>query len=265
MSMTMAPPSRAVVPVSHALGRLMLEMKNRTLDTSKFKPLPEDTAPETLDEGYAEIRRQAWLNSLRLAGHSDYARWTLDQLDEDQHPKRLRDWVTAASLAKAKKVKPKALNAIAFGNVGSGKSTAVIAAGRYAAENGLLARYLKHSHYLQWLRPDSAPAGYTAHQVRTLYASCDLLVLDEVCGEMDNANDWVRKESGDLIDARSASGLPTLYATNLPSRRVGQIMGSRFASRMGGGASLFQILHDDRRNPVSWGDDEPETAGATWG
>ncbi|MEW1657853.1 hypothetical protein [Streptomyces sp. NPDC093707] len=258
------PPERGLVPASFALGQVMLGLKNRTLDMSRFSPLPEDVGTPTLDEGHTEVRRQAWFNSLRLADHADYARWTLDGLDEEQHPDRLRKWVTAVSLAKQKKAKPKALNGIAYGNVGSGKSTAVIAAGGYAAENGLMARYLKHSHYLQWLRPNGAPAGYSEQQVRKLFADCDLLVLDELCGEMDNANDWVRKESGDLIDARVASGRPTLCATNLTSSRIGQIMGSRFLSRLGGGAALFEIVGDDRRGPVSWGGGS-EAEGPSWG
>ncbi|WP_329317144.1 hypothetical protein OG723_44260 (plasmid) [Streptomyces sp. NBC_01278] len=265
LTATEAPPGRGLVPGSYALGMLMREMRNRTLDTSNFKPLPEDLGEPTLDEGYTEIRQQAWLNSLRLADHADYARWTLEQLDEvEQHRDRLRNWVTAAALSKRKNVRPKSLNGIAFGNVGSGKSTAIIAAGGYAAANGLLPRYLKHTHYLQWLRPNGAPKGYTEQQIRRVFAECDLLVLDELCGEMDNANDWVRKESGDLIDARVASGRPTLCATNLNDERIGEIMGSRFLSRLGGGASLFEMVGEDRRRPVQWGR-KPEEQEPTWG
>jgi DNA replication protein DnaC len=251
--------------VGSDLGWLMRGLRERNLDDpAKLPPEDKDSSDPSMDEGYAEVRRQAWLNSLRLADHVGYAEWTLDQLDPDQHPERLRNWVTAASLAKVKKVRPKALNGIAYGNTGSGKTTAIVAAGRFAVERGLRARYLKHTHYLQWLRPNGAPAGYTDKEIIRLFTDCDLLVLDEVCGEMDNASDWVREKSADLVDARSAAGRPTLCSTNLTSQRIGQIMGSRFASRLAGGASLFEIVGDDRRNPVSWGDDSG-ASGPTWG
>ncbi|MFG3132894.1 ATP-binding protein [Streptomyces tendae] len=262
-----APVSRSGGPaaVGSDLGWVMRGLRDRNLDDpANLPPESDEAAHPELDEGYAEVRRQAWLNSLRLADHSHYNEWTLDQLDDEQHPGRLKNWVTAASLAKRKKVRPKALNGIAYGNTGSGKTTAIVAAGRYAVESGLRTRYLKHTHYLQWLRPNGAPAGYTDKEIVRLFTEIDLLVLDEVCGELDNASDWVREKSADLIDARVAAGRPTLCSTNLPSRRIAEIMGSRFLSRLAGGASRFEIVGEDRRMPVSWGD-TPETEGTGWG
>ncbi|MFD0052062.1 hypothetical protein ACFVHQ_22800, partial [Actinomycetes bacterium NPDC127524] len=85
-----------------------------------------------------------------------------------------------------------------------------------AAERGLWTLFVKHATYLTWRRPDSAPHNMKAWEVRKKFVECDLLVLDELCGEMDmTATEFARKETTDLIDARIAAGRPTAYTTNL--------------------------------------------------
>ncbi|MYX26733.1 ATP-binding protein [Streptomyces sp. SID8381] len=262
-------PARGMVPAVAAMRQALRDLKAGTLDTSDFKPLPDELKEKAREDGYAVVRQQAWTTSLRLANHESYAHWTLDRIDADeQHRDRLRDYVTALSWALRKGVAPPKLNGIAYGNTGSGKTTAIIAAGNYAVQSGLRTRYLKHTQYLEWLRPNRAPAGQTEQEVIDLYTTSktQLLILDEVCSGMDNPSDWARTQSEHLIDARRAAGLPTLAATNLTSDRIIATVGSRFFSRLAGGASLFEILGEDRRCPVSWGGAKNNgTAGITWG
>lgn len=261
-------PARGMVPAVAAMRQALRDLRSGTLDTTGFKPLPDELADEALDDGYAAVRQKAWNTSLRLASHDSYAHWTLNRLDAaEQHRDRLRDYVTALSWAIKKSVAPPKLNAIAYGNTGSGKTTAIIAAGNYAVQSGLRTRYLKHTQYLEWLRPNRAPAGYTEQEVVELYTTdkTQLLILDEVCSGMDNPSDWARTQSEHLVDARRAAGLPTLAATNLTSERIIATVGSRFFSRLAGGAGLFEMLGDDRRCPVSWGEAEDDEPAVTWG
>lgn len=261
-------PARGMVPAVTAMRQALRDLKSGTLDTSGLKPLPDELAEEALDDGYAVVRQKAWDTSLRLASHDSYAHWTLNRLDKkEQDPDRLRDYVTALAWAMKKGVAPTKLNGIAYGNTGSGKTTAIIAAGNYAVQTGLRTRYLKHTQYLEWLRPNRAPAGQTEQEVIELYTTSktQLLILDEVCSGMDNPSDWARTQSEHLVDARRAAGLPTLAATNLTSQRIVATIGSRFFSRLAGGASLFEMVGDDRRCPVSWGVADDDTTGVTWG
>lgn len=266
-SSTEAFPARGMVPAVQAMRATLRDLRSGTLDTSTFKPLPEDLEDSVADDGRAGVRRQAWQNSLLLARHDAYEHWTLNRLDEEaQHRGRFRDYVTALAWAMKRGVHPPKLNAIAYGNTGSGKTTAIIATGRFAMESGLRARYLKHTDYLDWLRPNRAPAGQTEKDVEELYTTdkTQLLVLDEVCSGMDNPSDWVRTKSEHLVDTRRAAGLPTLCATNLTSRQIIETIGSRFYSRLAGGASLFEIVGDDRRAPVEWGV-KPDDGAPGWG
>jgi DNA replication protein DnaC len=135
----------------------------------------------------------------------------------------------------------------------------VCALGNEAAEQGLVVRFVKHATYLTWRRPDSAPHNLTAHQVREWFVTCDLLILDELCGEMDmTATEFARKETIDLIDSRLAAGRATAFSTNLRSRRseehpglgVVDILGERLLSRLEASAHLVKIHGPDRRKPA---------------
>ncbi|MFD0352994.1 ATP-binding protein [Streptomyces sp. NPDC127110] len=214
-----------------------------------------------------QVYRDAWVNSLRLSGHADYARYRLGVLKDEQFPRHLETYVD--QLAKArhhnrrqlklpaeerKEVRPSVLHLLAAGGVGVGKTAAAAAAGTYAVEHGLMTRFVSHSMYLAWLRPEGAPSGLTATQVRERYERCDLLILDDLCNEMDEyATNHVRTHTSNLITARINSGRATLFTTNLDFDQVTTVLGERLASRIGGGAQVLQMVGDDRRKPKRWG------------
>jgi len=205
------------------------------------------------DQYQMAVFRDAWRNSLDRARHLDYARFDLADLDAGQYPRVLTEWLRDVAGGR-----PAKQNMILFGGVGSGKTTAAIALGNAAVAAPVMTRYVRHGDYLRWLRPDGAPPGLTALKVREFHDRCPLLILDELCGDMDSqAKEFVRQETGSLLDARIASGLSTLVATNMPSHDVKAILGDRFVSRLGAKAVALEFSSADRRKPVSWGTSQP--------
>ncbi|MFJ5121945.1 ATP-binding protein [Kitasatospora sp. NPDC088548] len=202
----------------------------------------------------------AWLRSLERARHTGYLRHHLvaphgelptghHVLDGEQYPAVLAQWVDRLAAGVPGTTK----HVVAFGRVGSGKTAAVIATGSAAVRAGIMTRYVKHSDYVRWLRPDGAPAGMTPVQVREFHDRCSLLIMDELCGEMDGqATEFIRRETVDLFSARMASGLPTIVATNLRSEQIAQVLGDRFISRLGESAMALNFKSEDRRRPTTW-------------
>ncbi|CAM5235124.1 ATP-binding protein [Streptomyces griseomycini] len=207
----------------------------------------------------ARAAQAAWRNSMVDAAHEEYLRFRFKDLDPNQSPDKLQQWLDSLVAAKRSGGRPSHLNAIMPGNVGSGKTTALTALGNEAADLGLRVLFLKHATYLTWRRPDSAPHDLTTHQVRAKFITCDLLILDELCGEMDTvASEFARRETIDLVDARIAAGRPTAYSTNLhrcrtkerPIPGIAEILGARFLSRLEDSAYLVPVVGPDRRKPA---------------
>ncbi|WP_167455554.1 ATP-binding protein [Streptomyces tirandamycinicus] len=260
-----APPeSREPVPAASPVAAVREILLRRGLDPSKAA-LTEDR-PDSTEDYQRQVYRQAWVNSLALSGHAEYARYTLDSLDEAQFPQHLREYVGQLSAARRHNreqakldpedrriLRPNILNLIAAGGVGAGKTVAAAAAGAFAVECGLMARFVSHSMYLSWLQPDNAPAGLTKVQVRERYERCDLLIVDDLCNEMDQyATNHVRTNTSDLITSRINSGRATLFTTNLNFDQVAEVLGERLASRVGNRATVLKMMGDDRRKPQRW-------------
>ncbi|WP_431959419.1 hypothetical protein [Actinacidiphila sp. bgisy160] len=257
--------ARHVAAVRKLIAAGVAEQRDRGRPVVEAAP-EHETA--TVDEHQRLIFAQAWRNSLVRARHTSYAGWRLDDqalqedptdfrlpggdlplLDDHQHPAMLRGWLDRLAAGTGKK-----RHVIGWGGVGSGKSTALIALGNAAVRAGIMTRYVRHGDYLRWTRPDGAPPGMTALQVREFHDRAGLLILDELCGEMDGqATEFARRETADLIDARSASGLPTAFGTNVTFDHVAAVLGSRFASRIGQNALVLEFQAPDRRAPVRWG------------
>ncbi|MFF0754425.1 ATP-binding protein [Streptomyces sp. NPDC004267] len=259
------PDSRMPVLAGGAMSAVASILQRRGLDPSKA--MHTEDRPDSTSEYQRDVYRQAWVNSLRLSGHADYARYNLGKLDNAQDPKALRIFVDAIAEARAfdrqeakkpegerEKARLNVQHMMAFGTVGAGKTVAAAAAGAYAVERGLMARFVSHALFLHWLRPDCAPAGLTATQVRERYERCDLLILDDLCQEMDEyATNHVRTHTSNLITARLNSQKATLFTTNLSSDQVAHVLGDRLASRIGNNAQVLEMVGSDRRKPTTWG------------
>ncbi|MFJ4342683.1 ATP-binding protein [Streptomyces sp. NPDC088915] len=253
-------------PLHRAVMSVMKILQSRGMDPTINGEEEYEDRPDSIDEYQLQVNRRAWTNSLVLCDLTAYERFTLGRLDAAQHPDRLRWFVDTLVTVRRhnraqlqlpaeqrKKKTPKRLNGIVSGNIGTGKTAAAIAAGAYGVEQGLMVRVVSHSRYLSWLRPDSAPAGLTPGQIKERYQRCDLLILDEACNELDGyASTFVRTETADLLSARLHTGKGTLLTTNLNSDQIAEVLGERFASRLGSQASLFDILGEDRRQPIRW-------------
>jgi hypothetical protein len=223
---------------------------------------PSGEAWENRLEYQHRINWDAWRNSLDRAQHTAYLAWRIDDrsaglapagptrlLGDHQHPAVLRGWVDRLA---EKTLQKKHL--VCWGGVGGGKTTAAVAAGTAAVQAGVMSRYVRHTDYLKWLRPDQAPAGMSAVKVREFHDRAPLLILDELCGDMDGmASEFARQESLDLLDKRRAAGLSTVVCTNVPSAQVARVLGDRFMSRLGQDALPLEFKAPDQRAPVSWG------------
>lgn len=221
------------------------------------QPEPEDGLWESVRVPQARAIKRIWTNSMYEAAHDDYLRFRFKDLDDPQQkPKSLDSWLQSLVQAKRDGLRPEVLNLIMPGPIGSGKTTAAAALGNEASERGLVTLLVKHATYLAWRRPDGSPDGERAYRVRKRHVEADLLILDELCGEMDGtATEFTRRETIDLIDSRLAAGRPTAYTTNLKSRRsvsgpgVADILGERLLSRIEGRARVLKIVGEDRRKP----------------
>jgi DNA replication protein DnaC len=267
MSMTAAAPPLDVEGITAAGGaaaKVLSILQRRGMDPARAT-LTEDR-PDGTSEYQAEVYRQAWENSLRRAGHSEYIRFRLSDLDSEQYPDHLRKYIDSHVEARRQQraqqslppeerqhVRPKILNLVLPGAVGAGKTVAAVAAAAHAVDQGLMARMVTHSLYLSWLRPNGAPSGMSPAQVLEFYERVDVLVLDELCNEMDDyATTFVRTQTSDLITSRVNSGRPTIFTTNLTSAQVTEILGERLASRIGMRAAVLKMVGNDRRRPQSW-------------
>ncbi|MFD9190433.1 ATP-binding protein [Streptomyces phaeochromogenes] len=223
----------------------------------------DDEVWDYIEVPKARARRAAWRNSVIDASQQEYLPFRFFgpgmALDENQKPHTLRNWLDSLVKAKETHSQPNVLNMIVPGNVGSGKTAAVFALGNEAVEAGLDTLMVKHSTYVSWCRPDSAPRGMSKFKVREMFVKCDLLILDELCGEMDTtATEFTRRETVDLIDSRISSGRPTAYTTNLRSRSqpgsrtvgIVDILGQPLLSRLESSAHVLRIMGEDRRKPA---------------
>ncbi|PRH80568.1 hypothetical protein C6N75_03425 [Streptomyces solincola] len=268
MSLTMTAPAipeaRQVVRADGPIAAVASILRRRGMDPGKAA-LTEDR-PDSTDEYQREVYRQAWVNSLRLSGHDDYARFTLAKLHADQFPDHVRTYVDKCVEARARNreqdklpedereiVRPTIQHLILHGSTGTRKTATAAAAGAYAVERGLMTRFVSHSKYLGWLRPDSAPAGLTRTQILERYERCDVLILDDLCEEMDEyATNHVRTLTNNLITARANKGRGTIFTTNLNFDQVEVVLGERLASRIGGRALPLKLVGDDARKPQRW-------------
>jgi DNA replication protein DnaC len=256
-------PARGLNAFGDLSAHILSVLERGGADISKLgvpaQPEPEDGLWEDVSVPQARARRNLWKGSMRDAAHDEYLHFRFEHLDPSQKPNTLRNWLGSLVEAKKREARPEVLNLIVPGNIGSGKTAAVCALGNEASEQGLVVRFVKHATYLTWRRPDSAPHNLTAHQVRERFVSCDLLILDELCGEMDmTATEFARKETIDLVDSRLAAGRATAFSTNLRSRSqpgspglgVVDILGERLLSRLEASAHLVRIQGPDRRKPA---------------
>ena len=209
-------------------------MSTRLSEALKGFKAPEGVAPakpvpfEETDE-YREMRRQIIESRLRKAGLRGTYADAACAVGEDAY-RRARD----------------GRGTYLWGLPGRGKTYAAAAAVRMAVMAGWDARLVTAKALL-----DAVKAEWDGGEKGTIYRAerYRLLALDDL--GVERPTEWAMETITGLIDARVASGLPTIVTSNFSlgelRDRWGGMPGMRIASRLGGACERIQLGGGDRR------------------
>lgn len=209
-------------------------MSTRLSEALKGFKAPEGVAPakpvpfEETDE-YREMRRQIIESRLRKAGLRGTYADAACAVGEDAY-RRARD----------------GRGTYLWGLPGRGKTYAAAAAVRMAVMAGWDARLVTAKALL-----DAVKAEWDGGEKGTIYRAerYRLLALDDL--GVERPTEWAMETITGLIDARVASGLPTIVTSNFSlgelRDRWGGMPGMRIASRLGGACERIQMGGGDRR------------------
>lgn len=238
-------PTQELEPTEEFKARITKLMGAVPYHDDEEEPVPADD----LGERRREVYGAAWQNSLKTAHVLELANWTLGDLGPDQHGKMLRRYVE--NLGPASPL----VNMILGGRVGSGKTSAAIAAGNLAVERGLLVRFVQHATYLRWLRPDGAPGNMPDWQIRKRFRDVDLVILDDFAAGLDvgePATKFVRDETTSLIGDRIDMGKATIITTNVRAEDLEVMIDDRLVSRLSKRGHALRFTGEDRRGRLCW-------------
>ena len=209
-------------------------MSTRLSEALRGFKAPEGVAPakpvpfEETDE-YREMRRQIIESRLRKAGLRGTYADAACAVGEDAY-RRARD----------------GRGTYLWGLPGRGKTYAAAAAVRMAVMAGWDARLVTAKALL-----DAVKAEWDGGEKGTIYRAerYRLLALDDL--GVERPTEWAMETITGLIDARVASGLPTIVTSNFSlgelRDRWGGMPGMRIASRLGGACERIQMGGGDRR------------------
>lgn len=209
-------------------------MSTRLSEALRGFKAPEGVAPakpvpfEETDE-YREMRRQIIESRLRKAGLRGTYADAACAVGEEAY-RRARD----------------GRGTYLWGLPGRGKTYAAAAAVRMAVMAGWDARLVTAKALL-----DAVKAEWDGGEKGTIYRAerYRLLALDDL--GVERPTEWAMETITGLIDARAASGLPTIVTSNFSlgelRDRWGGMPGMRIASRLGGACERIQMGGVDRR------------------
>lgn len=209
-------------------------MSTRLSEALRGFKAPEGVAPakpvpfEETDE-YREMRRQIIESRLRKAGLRGTYADAACAVGEEAY-RRARD----------------GRGTYLWGLPGRGKTYAAAAAVRMAVMAGWDARLVTAKALL-----DAVKAEWDGGEKGTIYRAerYRLLALDDL--GVERPTEWSMETITGLIDARVASGLPTIVTSNFSlgelRDRWGGMPGMRIASRLGGACERIQMGGVDRR------------------
>ena len=209
-------------------------MSTRRSEALRGGKAPEGVAPakpvpfEETDE-YREMRRQIIESRLRKAGLRGTYAEAACSVGEEAY-RRARD----------------GRGTYLWGLPGRGKTYAAAAAVRMAVMAGWGARLVTAKALL-----DAVKAEWDGGEKGTIHRAerYRLLALDDL--GVERPTEWAMETITGLIDARVASGLPTIVTSNFSlgelRDRWGGMPGMRIASRLGGACERIQMGGVDRR------------------
>lgn len=209
-------------------------MSTRLSEALRGFKAPEGVAPakpvpfEETDE-YREMRRQIIESRLRKAGLRGTYADAACAVGEEAY-RRARD----------------GRGTYLWGLPGRGKTYAAAAAVRMAVMAGWDARLVTAKALL-----DAVKAEWDGGEKGTIYRAerYRLLALDDL--GVERPTEWAMETITGLIDARMASGLPTIVTSNYSLGQLrelwGGMPGARIASRLGGACERIEVTGPDRR------------------
>jgi hypothetical protein len=159
--------------------------------------------------------------------------WWLSRLDAAQFPERVEAWLASRSVT-----------LVLSGPVGSGKTTAAVAAGYAAAGQAVHVRLTSQLDYLARLRPGGSD---DPGRVREQAEQASLLILDDFGAETEGGTEFVRREMCALLDGRLNAGRRTILTLNGSAEALADAFGDRIMSRVRADAVVLKIAGEDRR------------------
>lgn len=235
------------------LERLRKRAEQLIEKARKQGALGPDSADEEVWDDLAAHKRakyvEWWQKDIRQNRVTELAAYNLDAVEDDYARVTLTRFIDQLHT----KVKT---HLILHGGVGTGKTSAALAAGHYAVSKGINTRYVSHERYIEALRASSnPPEGLTKDAWRHRYRVCELLILDDLAA--DNvmgvaAKEFVQKETLTLISDRLHTGKATIVTLNYTYDDLVEILGDRVCSRLGTDAVSVKLTGPDRRQPLRW-------------
>lgn len=134
--------------------------------------------------------------------------------------------------------KAQGLNLIMTGKTGNGKThLASVVCKQVAAENNAQPIYTTASHMLRYIRGSYDSVEYTEDQAINRYATCDLLVLDEVGVRL--SSDAARATMFEVLDIRYQDCAPTIIISNLSVKEIQEQIDERMVDRLSENGTLM--------------------------
>lgn len=213
----------------------------RMPETARARAAREDfdyPRAESTDEGRErralahDRRARAWVKGVPRK----YRDARMDQLTPEQHPDKLRAWLTSDS----------EVLVLASPTVGNGKTFAAYAVCWAAHEAGQWVCARTAADLMAALRPTGDYEPEIWHTV----TRCDLLLIDDL--GQDRLTDWTREQLHRLINERNAEGRRTIVTTNRGPREIEGIYGPAIADRLIDEATPIKFTGESRRRPTEW-------------
>lgn len=209
---------------------------------------------ETLEEHRRlHVRPALFDQDIDAESDDEPAQWPFDAISDPV----AKAVATAFAEQLAEPGKPGKRTLILTGPTGAHKTSTAISLGRHIIATPELSRhvrYIKHSTYLERLRPDVG-AGESNAKIRAQFKRCPVLILDDLAAGLDvgkPVTDFVRAETTGLIGDRANAGRLTVVTTNLTTAMFKALFDDRLTSRLGMDAVLVTLTGRDSREPVEW-------------
>lgn len=128
------------------------------------------------------------------------------------------------------------------GPTGTGKTHAIFGMARWLVENDRQYRYYAVPHLMSLLRPNADVDQFAlVEELR----DAPLLFLDDLGAH--KASEWTEEQLFQIADARYMWERPTVFATNLPPKKLSSVVGDRLASRIAESCIVIPLTGNDRR------------------